>query len=71
MLNPDRTEKITFHLPVDSPAFHDMDLNLIIETGKINVMIDSCQAICGKFGVTGWETMKVKPLEFVCPVQVQ
>ncbi|MEJ2078138.1 MAG: glycoside hydrolase family 3 N-terminal domain-containing protein [Acidobacteriota bacterium] len=34
-------KRITFHLPVDQLAFYDMDSNLVLEAGKIDVMLGS------------------------------
>jgi len=73
-LNPGETRKITFHLPVNQLAFYDVDLNLIIEAGKINVMIGSSSEdirLCSEFEITGEKKMTVKERLFVCPVSIE
>ena len=74
MLEPGETRQITFHLPVDQMAFYDVDSNLVIEAGKINVMI-GCSSedtrLCGAFEIIGATKMKVNERVFVCPVTVK
>lgn len=74
MLQPGETRTITFHLPVNQLAFYDLDLNLIVEAGKIHVMVGSSSAdirLCGQFEIVGEQTTKVADRVFVCPVSVK
>ncbi len=73
-LEPDETRTITFHLPVNQLAFYDVDLNLILEAGRINVMVGSTSEdirLCGEFEIIGDKKMMVKDRVFVCPVSVE
>jgi len=72
-LNPGQKKQITFHLPVDQLAFYDTELNLVLEPGRIFVMIGSSSSdirLTGEFMVAGQEKMSVKERVFVCPVEV-
>src|SRR6266487_958469 len=74
MLEPGETRNVIFHLPVNQLAFYDADLNLIVEAGKINVMVGSSSAdirLCGEFEIVGEKKMIVKDRLFVCPVSVK
>jgi beta-glucosidase len=74
MLNPGEARNVTFHLPVDQLAFYDVDLNLIIEAGKIIVMLGSSSEdirLRGEFEITGEKKMAVKKRVFVCPVEIK
>ncbi len=74
MLKPGETRNVTFHLPVNQLAFYDVDLNLIIEAGKINVMVGSSSQdihLCAEFEITGEKKMVVKDRVFICPVSVK
>jgi len=73
-LNPDETRTITFHLPVNQLAFYDTELHLVVESGRINVMVGSSSEdirLCGEFEITGEKKMEVKERVFVCPVSVE
>lgn len=73
-LNPGETKKIAFHLPIDQLAFYDVDLCLIVESGKIDVMIGSSSEdirLEGEFELIGDKKMIVKERVFVCPVSVE
>jgi beta-glucosidase len=73
-LNPDETRNITFHLPVDQLAFYDEDLQLIIESGRINIMLGGSSddiRLRGEFEIIGEKKMMVKDRVFVCPVSVK
>ena len=73
-LNPDEERTITFHLPVDQLAFYDEDLKLILEAGKINVMVGSSSddiRLRGEFEISGTGKSAVKDRVFVCPVTVK
>jgi beta-glucosidase len=72
-LNPDEQATITFHLPVDQLAFYNNDLELVVESGLIEVMVGSSSAdirLQGEFEVSGEEKMIVQDRVFVCPVSV-
>jgi len=74
MLEPKETRKITFHLPVNQLAFHNMDMNLVIEAGKIDIMLGSSSEdirLCGEFEIVGEKKMVVKDRVFLCPVTVE
>jgi len=72
-LQPGRACRLTFHLPVNQLAFYDEDLNLILEAGKIDIMVGSSSEdirLHGSFEITGAKKMFVKDRVFVCPVEV-
>lgn len=71
---PNETRNITFHLPVDQLAFHDEDLQLIIEPGKINIMPGGSSddiRLRGEFEIAGNGMMAVQARVFVCPVSIE
>jgi len=73
-LDPDEMKTVVFHLPVDQLAFYDLDLNLIVEAGKIDVMVGSSSEdirLCGEFEIAGAKKTVVKERIFVCPVTVK
>ena len=73
MLKPEETKRVTFHLPADQLAFYDLELNLVLEAGKILVMVGSSSEdirLCGEFQISGEKKMAVKERVFVCPVSV-
>jgi beta-glucosidase len=73
-LNPGETKTIVFHLPVNQLAFYDVDLNLIVEAGKINVLVGSSSEdirLWGEFEIVGEKKMAVNERIFVCPVSVE
>jgi len=73
-LNPNEIRTVTFHLPVDQLAFYDKDLNLIVEAGKIDVMLGSSSEdirLRGEFEIVGEKRMAVKERLFVCPVSIE
>ena len=72
-LKPGETERITFHLPVNQLAFYDVDSNLIIEGGKIEIMVGSSSddvRLRGEVEIVGDIKRTVKERVFVCPVSV-
>ncbi len=74
MLEPGETKRITFHLPVDQLAFYDVDLNLVLETGNIHVMVGSSSddiRLRDMFEIIGAAKMTVKDRVFVCTVTVE
>ena len=73
-LDPGETRRITFHLPVDQLAFYNMDMNLVIEAGRIDIMLGSSSEdirLCGDFEITGEKKMVVKDRVFACPVTME
>ena len=73
-LEPGETRLIKFHLPVDQLAFHDLDLNLVLEAGTIKVMLGSSSEdirLCGDFEIVGGTKIRVQDRVFVCPVSVE
>lgn len=73
-LQPAEARTVTFHLPVDQLAFYDEDLNLILEPGKIDVMIGSSSEdirLCGEFEIKGAKKAAIKERVMVCPVSVK
>jgi len=72
-LEPGEKKQITFHLPVDQLAFYDIDSNLIIEAGRIEVMIGSSSddiRLHDEIEIIGERKMPIKGRVFVCPVSV-
>jgi beta-glucosidase len=70
-LLPGESKFITFHLQVDQLAFYDNDLNLVVEAGKIIVMLGSSSddiRLSGAFEITGAGKMAVRERVFFCPV---
>jgi beta-glucosidase len=73
-LQPVETRKVTFDLPVDQLAFYDVDLNLVLEPGKIEIMLGSSSEdirLRGEFEIIGAKIMPVKERVFDCPVEVE
>jgi beta-glucosidase len=72
-LQPGETRRATFSLPVNQLAFYDEDMNLVVEPGRIKVMVGaSSQDIhCeGSFEIVGAGKALVKERVFECPVKV-
>lgn len=73
-LRPGEARKVTFHLPINQLAFYDEDLNLILEPGKMDVMVGSSSddiRLQDAFEIVGEPKMQVKQRVFVCPVDIQ
>jgi beta-glucosidase len=73
-LEPGQSRRITFHLPINMLAFYDEELNLVVEAGRIKVMLGRSSAdICfeDEFEITGATKAKVGQRVFICPVTVQ
>jgi beta-glucosidase len=71
-LNVGESKTITFHLPADMLAYHDSDLNLILEPGLVYVMLGGSSEdirLRGEFEIVG-ETLTVQRRVFDCPVTV-
>jgi beta-glucosidase len=72
-LEPGETRRVVFHLPVDQLAFYDLGLNLILEPGRIEVMVGSSSQdirLRGAFEIVGPPRVEVKERVFACPVSV-
>ncbi|MBI3174465.1 MAG: glycoside hydrolase family 3 C-terminal domain-containing protein [Chloroflexi bacterium] len=72
-LEPRQSKTVTFHLPVDQLAFYDADLNLVLEPGRIFVMLGSSSddiRLRGEFEIVGAAKMLIKERVFVCPVTI-
>ncbi len=72
-LPPGESQTITFHLPVDQLAFYNNDLDLVLEPGRVFVLLGSSSddiRLTGEFEITGPATMRVKERVFVCPVAI-
>jgi beta-glucosidase len=64
---------VTFRLAVEQLAFYDNNLNLVLEPGRIQVMVGSSSddiRLSGEFEITGAATMAVKERVFCWPVEV-
>jgi beta-glucosidase len=72
-LKPGESSKVTFHLPVNQLAFYDQDMNLVVESGFIKLMIGSSSTDIrceGEFCIIGDQKYPVADRVFVCPVDV-
>jgi beta-glucosidase len=72
-LPPDKTRRVTFHLPVNQLAFYDEVMKLVVEAGTIKVMVGSSSADIrceGSFKIVGERKTAVKDRLFVCPVEI-
>lgn len=73
-LQPGESRKVTFHLPANQLAFYDQDMNLVVESGAILVMVGSSSADIrceGEFEIIGDSKSLVADRVFVCPVVVE
>ena len=72
-LDPGERKTVTFALPVDQLAFYDNDLNLVLEPGRILLMVGSSSGdirLEGEFEIVGEDKICVIQRVFVCPVEV-
>lgn len=72
-LNPGESKWITFHLPVNMLAYHDSNLNLVLEPGLVQVMLGGSSEdirLRGEMEVIG-EPFIVDQRVFDCPVTVR
>jgi beta-glucosidase len=72
-LSPGEKKTITFHLPVNQLAFYDHSLNLVLEAGKIIIMLGSSSddiRLTGEFEITGAGKISVQERVFFCPVDI-
>lgn len=73
-LEPNETQELIFHLPVDQLAFFDTELRLVVEAGKIEVMVGSSSQDIrahGEFNITSTKSLPNQQRVFVCPVDVR
>jgi beta-glucosidase len=73
-LEPSASKTVTFNLPVDQLAFYNPELDLMLEPGRILVMVGSSSAdirLTGEFEIVGKGSIPVKDRVFVCPVDVR
>ena len=72
-LDPGESKTVTFSLPVDQLAFYNAELELVLEPGRIFIMVGSSSDaiyLNGEFEIVGAAKMPVKERVFVCPVKV-
>ncbi|HSL42472.1 MAG TPA: glycoside hydrolase family 3 N-terminal domain-containing protein [Anaerolineales bacterium] len=70
-LQPGETRTVIFHLPVDQLAFYDENLSLVLERGKIELMLGSSSEdirLRGEIEIIGEKKIPVQERVFVCPV---
>jgi beta-glucosidase len=73
-LQPGESRTVIFHLPVNQMAFYDEDLRLILEPGKVLIMVGSSSEdirLKGEFEITGTEKAEVQERVLVCPVETR
>jgi beta-glucosidase len=73
-LQPGETRCVTFHLAVDQLAFYDGNLDLVVESGRTQVMVGSSSEdirLRDSFDIVGAKKEKVKDRIFICPVEVK
>ncbi len=72
-LQPGETKNVVFHLPVNMMAFYDNNFDLVVEPGKIQIMIGSSSDdifLEGSFEINGGYKSKIQDQIFICPVTV-
>jgi beta-glucosidase len=65
---------VSFHLPVDQLAFFNPELELVIESGKIEVMLGSSSQdirLNGEFEISADSRLATRDRVFNCPVEIQ
>ncbi len=73
-LEPGERKRVTFHLPVNQLAFYDPDLQLVLEPGRIQVMVGSSSEaihLQGSFEIIGEGKMVISRRVFTYPLTVQ
>jgi beta-glucosidase len=73
-LDPGESRTVTFSLPVDQLAFYNAELELVLEPGRIFIMVGSSSddiRLNGEFEIVGATKMPVKERVFICPVTVE
>jgi beta-glucosidase len=72
-IEPGECKTVTFRLPVNQLAFYDRENRLVLEAGRIFVMIGSSSEdirLSGELEITGPAKVPVSERVFVCPVEV-
>lgn len=72
-LGSGESKSVTFHLPVDQMAFYNTQLDLVLEPGKIKIMLGSSSEdirLETEFNITGAGPMPVKERVFACPAAI-
>jgi beta-glucosidase len=72
-LEPGESQKVVFHLPVDQLAFYDQEMQLVVESGFVKVMIGSSSEDIrfeGSLQVIGLQKSPVAKRLFVCPAGI-
>jgi beta-glucosidase len=72
-LRPGEGKTVTFHLPVNQLAFFDNTLSLVLEPGRIFVMIGSSSddiRLSGEFEITSAAEIPIRERVFVCLVDI-
>ena len=73
-LKPGESKTLMFGLPANQLAFFDTELDLVLEPGRIFIMVGSSSddiRLTGEFEIIGAGKILVKEPVFVCPVEVQ
>jgi len=73
-LQPGESKKVIFQLPVNQLAYYNLDLDLVLEPGRVLIMVGSSSEdihLQGEFEVTGDGLMPVKHRVFNCPVIIE
>jgi len=73
-LAPGDARRVIFHLPVKQVAFFDEQFDLVVENGKVSVMVGSSSAdirLGGAFEISGTGKLPLKERVFNCPVTVK
>jgi beta-glucosidase len=71
-LDPGERKTVLFHLPANQLAFYNHDFDLILEPGRIEVLLGSSAEdirLRGALEITGPERMTVERRVFFCPVE--
>ena len=73
-LDPGESKTVKFRMPADTLAYHDADLQLILEPGLIEIMLGSSSEdirLRGGFEIVGDGIVPVEQRVFTCPVEVE
>ncbi len=73
-LQPGERKKITFKLPVDQLAFYNRNLELVVEPGRILVMVGSSSEdirLKSAFEIIGPQAEVIQKRVFICPVEIE
>lgn len=68
------SKTVTFHLPADQLAFYNADKQLVLEPGRVFIMLGSSSddiRLMGEIEIVGKGSIPVKERVFVCPVDVR